>query len=322
MDELYLGVDGGQSHTGAVVADHNGRILGRGRGGPANHAEQPGGRERLRRAVEESVSGALHEAGGRNLEETEFAAAYCAMTGGADYKKEIISSVLRARHLAVGHDAPAALAGAMKGGPGVVIIAGTGAVAYGERDDGRSLRVVGWGFLFGDEGSGFWVATAGVRSAMRAFDGMAKPTVLGQLALEHFSVPDLRKLAMAVYNEEISRDGLARFAATVHQAAMGGDQTAREIIVEGGRFLAQLAMTVARRLDIQPGKTRVACAGGMFRGELVRDSFAAALGEEWPGASVVEPYFDPAVGALLLAYRLAGRECSEDLLSNLARQSV
>jgi len=320
-EELYLGVDGGQSHTEAVIANGAGNILGRGRGGPSNHAEQPGGHERLLRAVVDSVTSALRAAGQGRIADIEFAAAHCAMTGGADYKEGAIASVLRARRLAVGHDAPAALAGAMAGEPGLVIIAGTGAVAYGERDDGRSLRIGGWGFLFGDEGSGFWISVEGVRRAMRAFDGVAEPTVLGKLALEHFGVPDLGKLAMAVYHEEISRDQLARFAATVHRAAAGGDEVAREIIAEGGRFLARLAATSAQRLEFRPGETSVGCVGGVFRGELVREAFAAPLRELWSGARVVEPRFDPAVGALLLAYRLAGRQRTDNLLSNLARQS-
>ena len=99
MEELYLGVDGGQSRTEAVVADRDGRVLGRGRGGPSNHADQPGGRERLRRAVVESVGSALRAAGGRSIGDTEFAGAHCAMTGGADFKEEVVTSILRARHL-------------------------------------------------------------------------------------------------------------------------------------------------------------------------------------------------------------------------------
>lgn len=317
-ERLYIGIDGGQSHTEAVVADAVGNILGRGRGGPSNHADQPGGPERLRRAVEESVGHALSEAGGPGG--AEFLAAYCAMTGGADDKEAIIGSVLRARFLAVGHDAPAALAGAMGGGPGVVVIAGTGAVAYGERADGRALRVGGWGFLFGDEGSGFWVAAEGVRRAMRAVDGLAQPTELVKLAPEYFSVPDLANLASAVYREKISRDHLASFAVEVHRAAVGGDAVAKEIISEGGSFLARLAATTVRRLDVPPGEMDIACVGGMFKGELMREVFAAALEGLLGEIRIVQPRFDPAVGALLLAYRLAGRELTGSLLSNLTRQ--
>jgi N-acetylglucosamine kinase-like BadF-type ATPase len=318
MSELfYLGVDGGQSHTEAIVADARGIILGRGQGGPSNHAEQPGGRERLRRAIVDSVGAALRAAGARSIADTEFAAAHCAMTGGADFKEEIIGSILNATRLEVGHDSPAALAGATAGGPGIVVIAGTGSVAYGESSGGKRLRVGGWGYLFGDEGGGFWVALQGIKRAMLGYDGFAEQTILGSLALEHFSSADLQSLSMAVYRDDITRDRLATFAAIVHQAAQQGDNVARNIFEEGGKFLATIAETISRRLQLEPDELQVACVGGVFRGELMREAFRHSLGDQLPGANIIPPRFDPAIGALLLAYRGAGTECTPALFQNL-----
>jgi N-acetylglucosamine kinase-like BadF-type ATPase len=320
MSELsYLGVDGGQSHTEAIVADARGNILGRGQGGPSNHAEQPGGRERLRRAIVDSVGSALRAAGASSIANTEFAAAHCAMTGGADFKEEIIGSILSAIHLEVGHDSPAALAGATAGGPGIVVIAGTGSVAYGESSGGKRLRVGGWGYLFGDEGGGFWVAQQGIKRAMLGYDGFAEQTVLGALALEHFRSADLHSLSMAVYRDDIKRDRLATFAAIMHRAAQQGDNIARNIFEEGGKFLASLAETVSRRLLLDPRELQIACVGGVFRGELMRESFRRSLGDQLPGANIIPPRFDPAIGALLLAYRRAGIECTHVFLENLKK---
>lgn len=318
-EPFYLGVDGGQSHTEAIVADAQGNILGRGRGGPSNHAEQPGGRERLRRAIVDSVGSALRAAGARSIANTEFAAAHCAMTGGADFKEQIIGSILCAIHLEVGHDSPAALAGATAGGPGIVVIAGTGSVAYGESSEGKHLRVGGWGYLFGDEGGGFWVALQGIKRAMLDYDGFGEKTVLGSLALEHFSSADLQTLSMAVYRDDITRDRLATFATIVHRAAHLGDNVARNIFEEGGSFLAALARTVSRRLQLDPRELQVACVGGVFRGELMREAFKLSLGEQLPGANIIPPRFDPAIGALLLAYRRAAIECTPALLQNLEK---
>lgn len=318
-EELYLGVDGGQSHTAAVISDGEGNLLGRGRSGPSGHAQQPGGQERLRRAITESVGGALRSAGLGSVAETEFASAHCAMTGGADFKEEAIRSVLRARHLRVGHDAPAALAGATGGGPGIVVIAGTGSVAYGEKADGGWLRLGGWGYIFGDEGGGFWTALQGVRRAMLADDGLAEPTALSALALEHFDSPDLMALAMGVYGDEISRDRFASFAEKVHEAAAGGDRSAQEIITEGATYLAALSSAVARRLHLSEQEARVACVGGVFKGALVREAFAGALARRLPRARIIPARFDPVIGALLLAYREAAFGPTEGLLNNLER---
>jgi N-acetylglucosamine kinase-like BadF-type ATPase len=318
-EQLYLGIDGGQSHTDAVISDDEGNLLGRGRGGPSGHAEQPGGLERVRQAITESVERALRSAGLGSISDTEFAFAHCAMTGDGDFKEEPFRALLRARHLRIGHDAPAALAGATGGGPGVVVIAGTGSVAYGVKQNGGGLRIGGWGYLFGDEGGGFWTALQGVRRAMLAADGLGEPTALAELALKHFDSPDLMSLAMGVYGEVISRDRFASFAAEVYRAATSGDRVAREVVEEGAVYLARLASTVARRLDLSEEEARVACVGGVFRGALLREAFASALGEQLPSARITPVRFDPAIGALLLAYREAGLERTEGLLMALER---
>ncbi|HVF88194.1 MAG TPA: BadF/BadG/BcrA/BcrD ATPase family protein [Pyrinomonadaceae bacterium] len=318
LEDLYLGIDGGQSHTEAVIADGDGNVVGRGRAGPSNHAEQPGGRERLRRAVVESVERALEIAGKSSLEEITFAAAHCAMTGSAEFKEEVIAPIMRARHLKVGHDAPAALAGAIAGGPGVVVIAGTGAVAYGENSRGENARAGGWGHLFGDEGSAYWIAKEGVRRAMMSEDGLIKPTNMRESALTHFQKTSLGALALSVYSEEISRDQLATFAETMHASALAGDTAAHNIISEAGKSLAALAGVVIGKLYSDSKSAPVACVGGVFRGEFARRSFAAALAEKSPYAYIVEPRFDPAIGALLLAYRAAGLKLDTVLLSNLS----
>lgn len=319
-ERLFLGVDGGQSHTEAVVADERGRIRGRGRGGPANHAEQPGGRERLARAVGESVGAALREAGlATEVSEVEFDAAHCAMTGGADFKEEVIRSIVRARRLSIGHDAPAALAGATGGEPGIVVIAGTGSVAYGENGLDRSAQAGGWGYLLGDEGSGYWIAMEGLRCALRAVDGVGDSTELGTRALRHFDLKDFRELARAVYAGRIDRDRLATFAIEVERAAREGDASARRIIAEAAMWLCRLVIAVAKRLSVE--SVKVAAVGGAFRSLSLREEFAQRVAQHLPLARVIAPRFDPAVGALLLAYGAAGVDLTEEILSNLEKES-
>lgn len=317
-ERFFLGIDGGQSHTEAVIADEHGRIRGRGRGGPANHAEQPGGRERLARAVSESLCAAIEEARiAPEPSDVEFEAAHCAMTGGADFKEEVIRAIVRARRLSVGHDAPAALVGATGGEPGIVVIAGTGSVAYGENGRGRAVQAGGWGYLLGDEGSGYWIAREGLRRALHAEDGLDERTQLGERALCHFGVKDFRELTMAIYAGRIDRDRLASFAVEVESAARQGDATARRIMSEAVSWLVRLAVAASRRLQCEACK--VAYVGGVFRSDLVRDLFARELMAHLPAAQVIAPRFDPATGAVLLAYRAAGWDLTEEILSNLER---
>jgi N-acetylglucosamine kinase-like BadF-type ATPase len=315
---MFLGVDGGQSHTEAVIADNEGNILGRGFGGQSNHAEQPGGRERLRNAIIESVSEALRQARFSSLDEAVFEAAHCAMTGGAYYKEEVIAELIKAKILRVGHDAPAALFGATGGEAGVVAISGTGSVVYGENDKGESLTLGGWGHLLGDEGSGFWLAMQAIRLGIFGQDRGEEMSALTKSALEFFECETLRALALKIYGEQITRDRLAKFAERVNESAMQGDDTARRLIKNGAHYLADLVFVAIRKLKFE-NEAKVATVGGMFRSSLMRETFVEWLRNQTPNATVIKPAFNPAIGALLIAYRGAGIVLTEELLSNLEK---
>lgn len=325
---LLLGVDGGQSHTEAVIADEHGNVLGRGTGGASNHAEQPGGRERLRRAVLDSVGAALREAATRRVGSeidasaphevaaTRFEAAHFGMTGGADFKEEIIGEIINAEYLKIGHDAPTALFGATGGEPGIVVIAGTGSIVYGENRAGASAQIGGLGFLFSDEGSGFWLAAQTIRLAIKEHDRLLPAQGLEKLVLDFFRVRRIRDLTTAFYNEKISRDEIAALARAAAEAAASGNRALAAEIGYGADVLAQSVQAAAERLELKDD-FRVAGVGGMFRAALLKKEFAASLGKKLPPAKIIEPRFDPAIGALLLAFRQAKIKINEQLLSNI-----
>lgn len=317
---LYLGIDGGQSHTEAVVADANGLVLGRGFGGPSNHVEAPGGRERLRNAIADSTSAALRGAGADGPDDTIFAAAYCAMTGEADFKQEIIASVVRATVLRVDHDAPAALAGATVGTAGIIVIAGTGSVVYGESDDGRHARTGGWGYVFGDDGGGFGLAREAVRASLDALDGVGPETSLTATLTRRFGVADLRLLPMHMYNGHVSRDGVADAARDVLAAWQHGDAIAACVVERGLESLAARAESVAARLAMSA--PLVCMAGGLFRMDAYREAFADAMRRRVPDAHISLSRLSPAEGAVLLAYRAGGVAITEALRARLQASHV
>lgn len=219
MNTIYLGIDGGQSHTEAIVADENGNILGRGFGGASNHAEIPGGRERLENAIKDSVGAALKQALLPPIEEIVFASAHCGMTGGAIYKDEIIRSILRADNLTVGHDAPTALFGATAGKPGIVVIAGTGSVVFGINEKNETARAGGLGYLFSDEGSGFWLAAQMIRLAIKEHDDLIEKSGILEMVLEFFGRAEIREITDDFYNGKLSRDEIASLAKRAHKTA-------------------------------------------------------------------------------------------------------
>jgi N-acetylglucosamine kinase-like BadF-type ATPase len=313
--QLFLGVDGGQSHTEAVVADASGVVLGRGHGGPSNHVEAPGGRERLERAITASVGGALAAAGLGPLSLARFAAAHFAMTGEADFKHEIIATIVHADHLDVAHDTPAALAGATAGGAGIVVIAGTGCVAYGENARGQTCRCGGFGFVFGDEGGAFGLARDALRACMRALDHGEPLTPLMRTLTARFDVEDLRLMPMRFYNAKLTRDEVAAAARDVLAAASSGDALAMTAVEAGVASLVDLAQSVARTLDMpSPDVRRV---GGLFSNPLWRASFDEQLARALPGATPGAPRLGPPEGAVMLALRAGGVTLSPGVVQAL-----
>ncbi|MGI9035082.1 MAG: N-acetylglucosamine kinase [Pyrinomonadaceae bacterium] len=334
--KTYLGVDGGQSHTEAIIADESGRVLGRGTGGASNHAEIPGGRSRLENAIKDSVGKAIREMATRRRGDTEifedlndfvenisavnFASAHCGMTGGAIYKEEIIARIIKAKKLTIGHDAPTALFGATAGKPGIVVIAGTGSVVFGVNEKGETARAGGLGYLFADEGGGFWLAAQMIRLAIKEQDGLIEKSGILKIVLDFFGRGEIREVTDDFYNGKISRDEIAKLAKRASEAADGANEIIREQINFGAEVLAASVESVARKLNFR-SNFPVAGVGGMFRARLMRECFKSILAEKVPAADFIKPRFGPAEGALLLAYRQAEIEITADLLKNLEKVS-
>jgi len=292
---LYAGVDGGQTATQAVVGDEHGSVLGRGVGGPANHVDEPGAEARLRAAVSEALHGALKCAGLPSA--TLFEKAHVALTGEIEARRTaVVSDVVRAARLTIGHDAPAAWMGAFAGAPGVAVIAGTGSVAFGRNGAGEEVRVGGWGYLFGDRGSAFWLAAEAIRRALDAED-RGRVTPLGAAARVRFGVERLTEIPAAYYQRRLSRDALAVFARDVTALAHTGDAGATGLVEEAGRSLAELALIALERLAIRRGE--VAVVGGLANDPLLRDAMTRELAQR--GVTLREARAEPVVGALWLA---------------------
>ena len=301
---LFLGVDGGQSSTKALIGDDAGRLLGTGVGGPCNHVGAAEGREKLARAVRESVALALGQAGVEQ-QGVQFEAACFGMSGGPADKQAILREVVPARKVIVTYDAPIALAGATAGQPGVVTIAGTGSIAFGRNAAGETARAGGWGFLFGDEGSGFDIGRQALRAALRFEEGWGPRTALHRALLDAAGAADANALMHRLYTPEWPRQRVAALAQLVDTVAQAGDTAARDILLNAAQQLATLAVSVRRRL-FQAGETTLVCyIGGVFQSGLLVERYRQLVELE-DGTRCGPPRYNPAAGALLEAYRAAG----------------
>lgn len=301
--KYYAGIDGGQSSTSAAIGDETGRILGRGTGPAADEIGEPPASTRLRDALQTALNDALHASG--LPQETRFERIVAGVSG---YEGRVYGQppTLPTVSLTLVHDAVNAHAGAFDGNAGIIVIAGTGSVAYARGEHGADALTGGWGFLFGDEGSAFWIARSALSDAMRDADA-GQANDLAPLALQHFKQPSLRALSRAFYAGEIARAQLARFAVDVLQAAERGSDPAGRYVRDGAKALVSLAMRTGVRCAL-PANADAAFVGGVSRSPTMQGEIAQWMRALLPNARHVAAKHDAAAGGLILAYRASGIE--------------
>jgi N-acetylglucosamine kinase-like BadF-type ATPase len=307
-----LGVDGGQTSTTAVIADEAGCLLGIGHGGPANHIHEPGGIERIQQSLTDAIRGAVTMA---DLDNARITAACLGMTGGSKAMEAVCAPVVPTDCLIFGMDTRIAFYSVTFGYPGVVVIAGTGAATYGLNAAGEEAQAGGWGYLLGDEGSGYWIALHALNACCRAQDGIAPPTQLLPLFLQHLEAPDLKHIHHRLYSGKMARPDVAALSEVVGRAAAQGDATARRILREAGKELALVVSAVLVKLKLESEPVVVGTVGGVFRaGRLVLRTFREVVKRVAPEAAIQPARVPAAVGAALMALEGIGVYSDADLL--------
>jgi N-acetylmuramic acid 6-phosphate etherase len=299
-ETLYLGIDGGGTHTIALLGGPGGVVLGRGTAGPSNR--QAVGTERALAALDEAVSAAFAAAGRTRGP----VASACLGLAGADRPedqaviREWAGRVRLAGHVDVTSDAAILLAAGAPEGWGLVLIAGTGSIAFGRAADGRTARAGGWGHLLGDEGSAYALVLSALQAVARSADGRGPATALTERLLARLGVSEPQGLIAAVYRSGRDRADLAALAPLVVEAAET-DAVAAWVVEEHAQELAQAGAAVARQLGWS-GPVPVALAGGLLLGSAAQRervlSGLRSLGVPPIRVALVE---EPAQGALKLA---------------------
>src|SRR5579885_2889508 len=295
---FFLGIDGGQSGTTALIGDEDGRVVGIGRAGPCNHARSAEGRDKFLRAIGD----AIRAAGGDRV----FECACLGLSGGPADKEALARETIRAKQFLFTHDAAIALSGALAGEPGIVVIAGTGSIAYGKDSHGATARAGGWGYIFGDEGGAFDLVRQALRAVVRHEEGWGPRTSLREAMIEATGASDANDLLHRFYTEQYPRDRVAGLARLVDGAASAGDAVAREILGRAAQDLATLLAAVRAQL-FRPGETvLVSYAGGVFQNTAIRERFRMLV-ELDSSNRFLAPRYGPAMGALIEAYGAVGK---------------
>ena len=299
--DFLIGIDGGGTKTVALLADLEGRIIGRGIGGPSNY--QVVGLEAAGEAMNHAIHAAFADAGVEPCAPRAMGLGLSGVDRPADFDviRAWAAGQMPDTRAVIVNDAMIVLAAGTPEGWGIAMISGTGSIVYGRNREGQLIRAGGWGYILGDEGSGYAIGQAALQAVMRAHDERAPQTMLTQSVLAHWSMESPTNLVSRVYIEQVSPADVAKLAVLVEAAASAGDAVAQNILREAGRDLALAASAVVRRLGMQ-GPIPCAQAGSVIvKGQNIQRLFvaeAAAMGLRLdPVTSVTEP----AQGAVRLA---------------------
>lgn len=295
----FLGIDGGGSKTTCLLGDEH-SVLASAAGVGSNPIRV--GEERSRQALHAVVREACAAA---KVQPSQIARTCVGLAGAArplierqvrDALAEVVGGEIE-----VAGDMAVALEAAFRGGPGLIVIAGTGSIAYGRNPRGETARAGGWGFAISDEGSGHWIGRAAVAGAMRAHD-LGENCLLISSLLNTWHLGSRDDVVRAA--NALPPPDFAELFPMVLAAAAGGDSRASEILTQAGTELAQLARIVAERLWRGQPTFRVAISGGVFQNSpLVRQVFGNSLRSLHPQAEIDSKVTEPAQGALWMAGR-------------------
>jgi glucosamine kinase len=298
---FFLGIDGGGSKTSCLVGDET-SVLGKSTTGGSNVIRV--GENAARQALQDAIREACTSA---NISPQQIKHACAGLAGAArpeirDIVQRIIAEVLPDKFEITG-DMEIALEAALGNGPGVIVIAGTGSIAYGRNAEGKTARAGGWGFAISDEGSGYWIGKTAVATAVREGEQSTDTCLLKAIA-KSWGVKTHQEVVMKA-NRTPAPDFAALFP-VVLQAAEKQNKQAREVLTQAAKELTVLAEDVINSVFTDTRNVPVAMSGGVFtHSSQVREIFYNRLSKEYPDIRLIEDVVEPVQGALQRARKYA-----------------
>jgi len=275
---LILGVDGGGSKTIARLAqldlageESGWNLLGQGRSTVSN--QQAAGQTHATQALEEAITRAFEDARlpVQPISSICLALAGCDRSSDKDFIREWSEQFIPAKQLCIVNDAEPLLIAGTPDQWGITLIAGTGSLSWGRNADGRTARAGGWGYLIGDEGSGFACGQAALRAATQNADGRGPATTLLPKLLEYFQCQEPAELVPAVYHRDQPQSEIAALAPIVLAEAIAEDSLALEIVTQAAQSLATMIESVAAQLSLSAPFPLVLAGGLLTSSPLLQD---------------------------------------------------
>lgn len=293
----YIGVDGGGTKTSFQLFDELGQILNTYIGGPCHYGQI--GLDGLHDLVKTGVKKVLK---GFKVDKDEVYIGLGLAGYGREKKvrkniEDAVGKALKGYHWIVKNDIEIALQGALNQQDGIFIIAGTGSIALAKLGS-EQARIGGWGYLIGDEGSGYWIGRQMLAAFSKQADGRTEKTALYQLVMDELGLDDDARLVsyMQERKDQI-RETTAAMARICAKAASVKDPIALDIYDKVGYELALMVNTLAKKHF--ENKVLVSYGGGIFKsGDFLMASFIRYLDDN---IILISPQGSPEYGAYLYA---------------------
>lgn len=293
--DLILGVDGGGSKVLVALADRSGKILRSALGGGVNPMDNPD----WRRELEKTIAPFRQQA--NLVAVTAALPAYGEVAELSRHQEEAISQQFPAIETTVLNDVDAAHLGAFAGKPGILILSGTGSMAWARDEDGNPSRSGGWGDVIGDEGSSYWIGRLALNLVSQSIDGRCPPTGLTDILFDHLQIDRadaMNGLAGWVSTLKRPRAGIAALSRLVDLAAQNNDRASQDLLEQAAEELAKLHRSIGPLCGNQAEWTY---AGGTFA-----SAFLLAAVERRIGKAATAPKLPPIGGPLLAAAQSLG----------------
>ncbi len=309
--KYFLGVDGGGSKTAAVVYSSDGKYICSASGESINYCSV--GLENARKAMSDII-------GKLSVREFDCAVIGSAALNGRASDEETANfcvGIINAKKIIMDSDLYIALEAADSNGECAAVISGTGSMAVMRNSDGEIKTAGGWGYILGDEGSGYSIGLSGIKAAIRGFEKSLPETILTKKCLDYFGITDIFDLIDLYYNKSVSRKITAAFAKEVIASSDCGDSVAKEIVESEAKALSETVLSIIKDSD---KNIKIGLWGGMFQhNPSYRKYFKALLSDKgFNNVDLIK--FTPELGAIIACFRNEGIELSENMKNTIINE--
>lgn len=313
MTDYFLGLDGGGTKTSATIAGSDGRVLCTIVGDSINYYSE--GLKQARGNFADIIDKIKRVSGVEHVHSVFIGSSALYKAASKDELEDFTKGICTSPNIHMDSDLSIALNAMMEEGECAVAISGTGSMIAGRRADGSIFSKGGYGYILGDEGSGYKIGLAGIQRGITGFEGATEETLLTKALQEKYQVEDLHDLIDIFYNPPIERKEIADFARDVLSCAKSGDKVSLDIVKSAGH---ELAATAAALLHEFSFPVPMGVFGGIFvNHQIFYDAFCEKLQEFIPNANVCHLPIPPVRGAVLAAMKAAGLKITEEIKQNI-----